>query len=162
MTLHDTGVALALAGGGDVYKFASLEGFVDLDLLANFVGGHVAEAELEQLLARLDASLGKVSGRWLGQCVGLLGAVGDLNCVIAIAGRSLYTDNTHRTDAQHCDRNDFAVLIPKLRHADFFADYRFLWSSHIPVASSRERSARAGPAERMSLMGPSSSHYQGA
>jgi hypothetical protein len=66
VALHAAGEALALADGGDVDPLAGGED-VDGELLADGVAVGVVDAELDQLLARLDAALGEVALLALGE-----------------------------------------------------------------------------------------------
>ena len=103
-------------------------------------------------LPGLDAGLGEVAGLGLVDPGGLHLAVRDLDRAVAVTVGRLDLHDTGRDDAQNRYRYQPVLLIPNLRHADFFADDRFgchcsdLVSSHAdaPPGQSPERSAYLG------------------
>src|SRR6185295_13754759 len=75
VALHGPGRPLALADGGHVDPLAGRQE-VGPELLAHLVAGGVVEAQLDEALAGLDAVLGVVAGRCLGELAGGLRPVG--------------------------------------------------------------------------------------
>ena len=121
--LHDTGEALALGRADDVDVLAGLEQ-LDRDLLAELVARRRRGADLDQVAARGDAGLLEVAGHRLVDLARVDRAVRDLDGVVAVglAGADLGDDA--RAGLDHRDRNEPAVVVPDLGHAELLAEHR--------------------------------------
>ncbi len=118
--LHDTGEALALAGGGNVDHLAGLEG-LGLDLLAQRVLAGVSGPQLEQVTARGHAGLLEVAAHRRVHLAGVDVAEGDLDAVVAVAGRGANLGHDARAGLDHGHGDDAVVLVPGLGHAELGA-----------------------------------------
>ena len=120
VTLHDTGVALALAGAGDVDVLAGGEQ-LGAELLADLVGRGVTRADLGDVAARGHAGLAEVTGGRLGDLGAVDLAEADLDGVVAVLLGG--ADLGHHVGAgrDHGHGDDAVVLVPGLGHAELGA-----------------------------------------
>ena len=119
------GVALALRGAHNVDVLARGER-VGLDDVAHVHAADVGKAELAQRLLGRHISLVKVAFGRFRHLFGSDVAKAQLNSHIAVAFHRLLLHHGAGAGFHDRDRNDFAVLIEDLRHADFLADDTFL------------------------------------
>ena len=118
--LHDTGVALALAGADDIDQGAGLEGLGG-DLLAERVLARVGRAQLDGVAPRRDAGLGEVARLGLVHPARVDRAVGQLDGDVAVG--LLGSDLGHHVGSglDHGDRDDPVVLVEYLGHPELLA-----------------------------------------
>ena len=123
--LDNAGVALALAGAGDV-DLVALGEDVGLDGVADFELGAVSKTELLEVLHSADARLLEVAGFGLGEL--LLGhcLVAELDGLVAFLVLGHLLDNRAGAGFDDGHGDDLAGLVEDLRHADLLADDGFL------------------------------------
>src|SRR3954452_10540352 len=155
--LHDTGVALALAGARHVDLLAGGEE-LGAELLADGVGGGVRGADLDDVTARGDAGLLEVPGLRLGDLAAVDLAVPDLHGVVAVGRGLAHLGDDVRAGRDDGHRDHAVVLVPGLGHAELGAqqptDVSFK-SAHgiqvlVPTQSLISMSTPAGRPSRMS------------
>jgi large subunit ribosomal protein L3 len=119
--LHDTGGALALAGGGHVDDDAGVEDLVGGDFLADLVPGDVIGAQFGQMPTRGDAGLGEVAGLRLVHLARIDGAERELDGAVAVLlGRADRRDDNW-TGGHDGDRHDPVVGVENLGHPELVA-----------------------------------------
>ena len=118
-------IALALAGADNVNLVALCED-ISLEDVADIDGSDVIKTELTQGALGSDVSLVEVT---LGGLVDLLGAhfaVAHLNSLIAVRLNGLLLHDGAGAGLDDGDRNDLAVGVEQLGHAQLLADDTFL------------------------------------
>src|SRR5699024_682374 len=131
VALHDTRVALALGGAGDVDDGAVGE-HVHAHFLADLEGRGVGDPQLDQVPARGDPGLGVVAGDGLVDLARVDGAERQLHGLVAVplCGAHLGHHARPRLDDGH--RDDPVVLVEDLGHAELVAQDAFdLGVSHL-------------------------------
>ncbi|MPN46818.1 hypothetical protein SDC9_194417 [bioreactor metagenome] len=122
--LDGTGVSLAFGNTGDVYLVAFLEDR-DINDVADVLLSGVVQLEFAQILLERDSRLGQMTLLGLADLSGLNVLITELHGVVSVFfSRLLLSDDTGPR-LNNGDRDDFALLIEDLRHADLLADDTF-------------------------------------
>ena len=125
VALHATSKTLTAAHRGDIDDFTSNE-LVHANFLAHYKAFNRIQAQLDQTTTWGHVVLGKMASGSLVEFFGIFGAISDLQRAVAIRLFGLDLHDAQWLDAQHGHGHNTAILRPHLRHADLFADDRFL------------------------------------
>jgi hypothetical protein len=136
VALHTASKTLTATHCSDIDLLAFDE-LINRDLTADLKALHAFQTQLNEATPRSNAGFGEVTGLWPVQLVRVFVTVGDLNCRVAIALRSLHLNNARWFNTKHGDWDDAIVICPNLCHADLFADDRFL--CHAAASSSTQK-----------------------
>ena len=130
VALDDALVAVALADAGHVHAVALGE-HVHLHLVAHVHLGGLGQLELLQGLLAGVAGLLQVAQLRLGELALRHVAVAELNGVVAVLLLGLLLHHGAGASLNNGDRDDLAVGVKDLRHADLLADGLFHDSSSL-------------------------------
>ena len=125
VALDDAGIAVALADAGDVHMVACGEG-VGLHDVADIHLGGLVEFKLLQVLLGGHAGLAEVAHLGLGEPALAHILEAQLNGLIAVLFGGLLLHHDARSGFNDGNRDDLAVGVEDLAHADLLADDCFL------------------------------------
>ena len=123
--LDSAGIALTFAGADHVHAVAAGEG-VGLDDVADVQGAAVVQTKFAQRTLGSHVGFLKVALQGLGHVFDGDVAEADLNRGVAVVLHGLLLDNHAGPRFDDGDRDDVALLVEDLRHADLLADDSFL------------------------------------
>src|SRR5580765_455094 len=138
--------AAALGRAEDVDVLALLEYRRHVECLAERVGGHIAEAELAQVPGHRQVALLELPQHRLRVPAFLVRAESQLQRAVAVALAGADVRDGARSRLDHGHRDDVALLVEELRHAELLSDH----AHHEVQVLSRSRTLvparEAGPA----------------